>query len=106
MAFCPNCGTPNTDQAEKCVACGFELIVPKQKAKFKGTIMMSGIKAPTQADRSGQASTPSARAPVSHAAGGACAVARVPARSPSPAEGGRNMSYQKTMLGRGGLVPP
>lgn len=44
MAFCPNCGTPNTDQAEKCVACSFEL-APKQKAKFKGTIMMSGIKA-------------------------------------------------------------
>src|SRR5690349_9058947 len=34
MAFCPNCGTPNTDQAAKCVSCAFEL-APAQKAKFK-----------------------------------------------------------------------
>jgi hypothetical protein len=105
MAFCPNCGTPNTDQAEKCVACGFELIVPKQKAKFKGTIMMSGIKAPTQAERSNQSTT--ASAPPSAVSTAPAPIARVPAQPPSPAEGGRNMSYQKTMLGpASGFVPP
>ncbi len=36
MAFCPNCGTPNTDQAEKCVSCSFDLAPKAQKAKFKG----------------------------------------------------------------------
>jgi hypothetical protein len=111
MAFCPNCGTPNTEQAEKCVACGFELIVPKQKAKFKGTIMMSGIKAPTAGDR---ASQPTAEAPPPAAA--PAPTARMPSQpSPadrsradeSPASGGRNLSYQKTMLGpAAGFVPP
>lgn len=104
MAFCPNCGTPNTEQAEKCVACGFELIVPKQKAKFKGTIMMSGIKAPTAGDRASEP-TPSVPAPAPQPAA-APPAARVPAQ-PSPADGGRNLSYQKTMMGpAAGFVPP
>jgi len=107
MAFCPNCGTPNTDQAEKCVACGFELIVSKQKAKFKGTIMMSGIKAPTQAERSGQPAAASTPAPVSAPPATQSPIPRVPAQQPGPAEGGRNMSYQKTMLGpASGFLPP
>lgn len=101
MAFCPNCGTPNTEQAEKCAACGFELVVPKQKAKFKGTIMMSGIKAPNEpgsADSSAPAPSPSLPPPPTSAS--------VPPRAPTPAEGGRNLSYQKTIMGpAGGFVP-
>src|SRR5687768_3522241 len=68
MAFCPNCGTPNTDQAEKCVSCSFDL-APKQKAKFKGTIMMQGVQLP------GAAPTPSA----------ATATAAAPTAPPAPA---------------------
>ncbi len=88
MAFCPNCGTPNTEQAERCVACGFELIVPKQKAKFKGTIMMSGIKAPS-VPQGGRDPDP---APTS-----------APPSQPVPA---RNLNYQKTMLGQPPVAPP
>ena len=101
MAFCPNCGTPNTDQAEKCVACGFELIVPKQKAKFKGTIMMSGIKAPTLAELAGATTTPPAETPTLPSTPSptpeapAAPASRPPA--PAPAEPSRN--YNKTMLG-------
>jgi hypothetical protein len=94
MAFCPNCGTPNTEQAERCVTCGFELIVPKQKAKFKGTIMMSGIKAPT-------ASTP--EAPSMPPPPAASPAAPPPPSSPPPA---RNLSYQKTMMGQPPVVLP
>src|SRR5262245_14666355 len=65
MPFCPTCGTPNTDQAEKCVACAYELIVPKHRAKFKGTIMMSGIKAPSSSAEAAEApAPPRAAAPV------------------------------------------
>jgi hypothetical protein len=82
MAFCPNCGTPNTDQAEKCVSCAFEL-APKQKAKFKGTIMMSGVQAPT---------TP--------ATGGAQPPAAPPPAAPPPAgAGGKNLAFEKTIMG-------
>lgn len=94
MAFCPNCGTPNTEQAERCVTCGFELIVPKQKAKFKGTIMMSGIKAPA-------ASTP--EAPSMPPPPAASPAAPPPPSSPPPA---RNLSYQKTMMGQPPVVLP
>ncbi|HEX5657605.1 MAG TPA: hypothetical protein VFX59_10445 [Polyangiales bacterium] len=91
MAFCPNCGTPNTEQAERCVACGFELIVPKQKAKFKGTIMMSGIKAPTAPQ-----DAPPPRGPES--------VPEQPSPSlPPPA---RNVNYSKTMLGQPAIALP
>jgi hypothetical protein len=88
MAFCPNCGTPNTDQAEKCVSCAFEL-APKQKAKFKGTIMMSGVQAPAA-----PAAPPGARPP----------QAAPPATAPAPAPvqagaGGKNLGFEKTMMG-------
>lgn len=93
MAFCPNCGTPNTDQAEKCVSCGFEL-APKQKAKFKGTIMMSGVQAPLAKPPAGAAATPPAQQP----------TAPQP-QAPQPAPQ-RNMAFEKTMLGGPGLVVP
>ncbi|MET0284692.1 MAG: zinc ribbon domain-containing protein [Polyangiales bacterium] len=89
MAFCPNCGTPNTEQAERCVACGFELIVPKQKAKFKGTIMMSGIQAP-----SGPQAAPASKGP---------APAPDPAASDVPP---RKPNYQKTMMGQPPIALP
>jgi hypothetical protein len=93
MAFCPNCGTPNTEQAERCVACGFELIVPKQKAKFKGTIMMSGIKAPASL---AEAAVPEPAPPQPASS----APASLP---PAPS---RNPNYQKTMLGQAPVVLP
>jgi hypothetical protein len=87
MAFCPNCGTPNTDQAEKCVSCSFELS-PKQKAKFKGTIMMSGVQAPTgpAAPAAPQAAPPPAAAPL-------------PAAAPPAGMAGKNLGFEKTMMG-------
>jgi hypothetical protein len=93
MAFCPNCGTPNTEQAERCVACGFELIVPKQKAKFKGTIMMSGIKAPTapQTEPTSKSGEPE---PAPEAAPQA-----LPALP-------RKANYQKTMMGQPPIALP
>jgi ribosomal protein L40E len=93
MAFCPNCGTPNTEQAERCVACGYELIVPKQKAKFKGTIMMSGIKAP-------EAKLPEEKPPA------APSLPPPPASLAPPPAPARNLNYSKTMLGQPPVALP
>jgi hypothetical protein len=102
MAFCPNCGTPNTDQAEKCVSCGFEL-GQKQKAKFKGTIMMSGINVPGQAPTpSAPANTPTNAPPPAAPAASAAAPASTPTSNPPD----RNLAFQKTMVGHAGMVPP
>ncbi|MDB4971995.1 MAG: DnaJ-class molecular chaperone CbpA [Myxococcaceae bacterium] len=101
MAFCPNCGTPNTDQTEKCVACGFELIVPKQKAKFKGTIMMSGIKAPASGETPVSTTEPPPTEPAPEPA------VAPPSAAPKLPEPGRNPNYAKTMMGHAAiLVPP
>ena len=96
MAFCPNCGTPNTDQAEKCVSCSFEL-APKQKAKFKGTIMMSGVQAPVAPGAPPAA--PPAAAPQ---------AAPQPAPQPTTAGmGGKNLGFEKTMMGpMAAPIPP
>lgn len=99
MAFCPNCGTPNTDQAEKCVSCGHELS-PKPKAKFKGTIMMSGIQVPGQAP----SAEPEARAPVDRAPEQPRAPGPAPLGPPPTAAGPRG--FQKTMVGHAGVVSP
>jgi hypothetical protein len=109
MAFCPNCGTPNTDQAEKCVACGFELAAPKQKPKFKGTIMMSGIKAPAgpgAAPSEAKAETPPATTALETTPKRELPTAE-PAAAPPTTTGARNLSFEKTMLGRpaAGLTP-
>lgn len=94
MAFCPNCGTPNTDQAAKCVSCAFEL-APAQKAKFKGTIMMSPVQA-NQAPPGQPAATPQPTPPPN-----------APAPTAPAAQGSaRNMAFEKTMLGPMAGVPP
>ncbi len=43
--YCPSCGKPNTDAATNCVSCNHELKPPSGggRAKFKGTMMMTGI---------------------------------------------------------------
>jgi len=93
MAFCPNCGTPNTDQAVKCVSCAFEL-APAQKAKFKGTIMMGqAVQLPQQPPTANPQATP----PASNSAS--------PGAAPGQA-GPRNMAFEKTMLGPVTGVPP
>lgn len=101
MAFCPNCGTPNTDQVEKCVACGFELSQKQQKAKFKGTIMMSGIKAtggvPSLATAPTQPPPPAPEAP-------AAPTASLPPPASEPLPPTRNPNFQKTMVGH--MAPP
>lgn len=102
MAFCPNCGTPNTDQAEKCVSCGFEL-APKQKAKFKGTIMMSGIKVPGQPDPAEPSAGANAQPPAATPPTPAAPPTSAPAPSQPPE---RNIAFQKTMMGHAGMVPP
>ena len=97
MAFCPNCGTPNTDQAEKCVACGSELAV-KQKAKFKGTIMMTGVKSPGPAPSPASPEPSSLQPPEPTPAAPA---------DPSPSTGGlRGPSYARTVLGHAPVAPP
>jgi hypothetical protein len=101
MAFCPNCGTPNTDQAEKCVSCGFELAT-KQKNKFKGTMMMSGIKVPGQP----QPNQPAASPPPAAGTPSNVAPAPAPPSEAPPPAGDRNMAFQKTMLGHAAVVPP
>ena len=102
MAFCPNCGTPNTEQAEKCVACAFELS-HKQKAKFKGTIMMSGIKATGGTPSLGTAPT----APPPYDTAPQAAAPSLPPPKPisePPPAGGRSANFQKTMVGH--IAPP
>lgn len=104
MAFCPNCGTPNTDQAEKCVSCSFEL-APKQKAKFKGTIMMSGVQAPTgQPGAAPPAAAPPPAAPPGPVvfSPGSNAPAPVAPAAPAPV---KNLAFEKTMMGPM-AVPP
>jgi hypothetical protein len=97
MAFCPNCGTPNTDQAEKCVACSFDL-APQQKAKFRGTIIMSGIKATPSLATAETVPPPPETAP-------STAVQPPPKSIPPPEPArpslpaGRNPSFQQTMVG-------
>ncbi len=56
MAFCPECGKSATAEASKCVHCGFELGLKgkPEKARFKGTMMMS---APTPGAPAAEAST-------------------------------------------------
>ena len=103
MAFCPNCGTPNTDQAEKCVSCGFEL-APKQKAKFKGTIMMSGIKVPGQPDPAEPGGAADAAPPAASPPTTTAPQASAPSAPSQPPE--RNVAFQKTMMGHAGMVPP
>jgi hypothetical protein len=66
MAFCPNCGTNNPDPAEMCAACGHGL-TPSQKARFKGTIMMSGVQLPAVKPAVKAAVSPVADAPVAAA---------------------------------------
>lgn len=107
MAFCPNCGTSNTEQAENCVSCGFEL-APKQKAKFKGTIMMSGVKVPGGSPGATPAgSNEPGQPPASPAApaAGTTPPAQTPS-TPSSQPPERNLAFQKTMVGHAGLVPP
>lgn len=96
MAFCPNCGTPNTDQAEKCVSCSFEL-KPKAQAKFKGTIMMSGVSAPVAGKPPAQAQAP-APAAVSPSPS-------VPNPVPSSPPG-KSMGFEKTMMGGMAMIAP
>lgn len=99
MAFCPNCGTPNTDQAEKCVSCGYELAL-KPKAKFKGTMMMSGIKVPGQ----GPSVAPEPAAPDDRAAEQSPRPGPAPLAPPPSTAGARG--FQKTMVGHAGVVVP
>lgn len=96
MAFCPNCGTPNTDQAEKCVACSFDLS-PKPKGRFKGTIMMQGTQVPTAPQAPAQPTPQAAPAP-----------STTQPQQPRPsAPSGKNMAFEKTMMGGTGLgLPP
>ena len=108
MAFCPNCGTSNTEQAENCVSCGFEL-APKQKAKFKGTIMMSGVKVPGGAPGAapGSVGDESGPAPSGPTAPPTAPTPSTPTpSSPSSQPPERNLAFQKTMVGHAGLVPP
>lgn len=42
--YCAKCGSENTEEAKFCVNCGSGLETPKSSSRFKGTMMMPGIK--------------------------------------------------------------
>ncbi|NOY93100.1 MAG: zinc-ribbon domain-containing protein, partial [Deltaproteobacteria bacterium] len=46
--YCPNCGKPNTNEAQSCASCGTQLKQQKKSgaSKFKGTMMMNNMGAP------------------------------------------------------------
>lgn len=44
--FCPNCGTKNPSNEQKCSQCGFSLLKEAQKPNFKGTMVMQGTGSP------------------------------------------------------------
>lgn len=107
--YCPSCGKPNTDQAEKCASCGKELEKPKPAgSKFKGTMMMTGMPAPKPPGAGGQAGppggeqggTPPAQGQPPQAPGGQAEG------QPPGAEGGgrKDLAFQQTMLGP--MAPP
>jgi hypothetical protein len=124
--YCPSCGKPNTDQADKCASCGKELTKPKPAApKFKGTMMMGapGLKPPPgapapaasppaasppaaspgpaapSAAQGFDAATPPAGTPAMPGAGGAAGVGAPPAK--------KNLAFQATMLGpMSAPIPP
>jgi hypothetical protein len=119
--YCPSCGKPNTDQAEKCASCGADLgkAKPAGAKKFKGTMMMgaTGPKPPTPGSPvpgpGGGAGSPGAPSPgpASPAQGPpAPAATGTPAGAPdagSEAEAPKkNLAFQATMLGGAGPVPP
>ncbi len=81
--YCPNCGKPNTDEANACASCGTQLSKPgaRKAGKFKGTMMMAGVTAPTPPTAGG---TP----------GGA------PGEPPQK----KDLAFQQTMLGP--MTPP
>jgi hypothetical protein len=93
--YCPSCGKPNTDQAEKCVSCGAELGQAKAPGpkKFKGTMMM-GAPGAAPPKPGAPASPPK---PATPAPGGAGA----PAGSDK-----KNLAFQATMMGSGMTPPP
>jgi len=92
--FCPNCGTPNTDEATACAKCGTALTAAGPKvapSKFKGTMMMSGVTPPRPQGPGAGLPPPAAPAP----------AAAPPAAAP---ESKQNLAFQATMLGP--MTPP
>jgi hypothetical protein len=92
--FCPNCGTPNTDEATACAKCGTALKAAGPKvapSKFKGTMMMSGVTPPRPQAPGAGLPPPAAPAP----------AAAPPAAAP---ESKQNLAFQATMLGP--MTPP
>jgi hypothetical protein len=90
--FCPNCGTPNTDEATACAKCGTALKAAGPKvapSKFKGTMMMSGVTPPR---------------PQGPGAGLPPPAAPAPAAAPPAPESKQNLAFQATMLGP--MTPP
>jgi hypothetical protein len=122
--YCPSCGKPNTDQADKCASCGKELTKPKPAApKFKGTMMMGapGLKppgAPAPGASPPAASPPAASpGPAAPSAPQGFDTATPPAGTPAmPGAGGaagagapakKNLAFQATMLGpMSAPIPP
>jgi hypothetical protein len=90
--FCPNCGSPNTDEATACAKCGTALKAAGPKvapSKFKGTMMMSGV------------TPPRPQAPGAGLPPPAAPAAAPPAAAP---ESKQNLAFQATMLGP--MTPP
>ena len=78
--FCPNCGTQNTDTAQACVKCNFNLKGGGAAPKFKGTMLM-----------------------VNQAGAGAPAAPAAPARPAAPAAPAPPSKLKGTMVG---VAPP
>jgi len=98
--YCPNCGKPNTDEATKCIGCSTELApVKKAPARFKGTMMMSGMgggPAPGQPGGAPPAGGPAPAEPAPAMGGGPVQAGAAPAK--------KDLAFQATMLGP--MTPP
>ncbi|MFW6051446.1 MAG: zinc ribbon domain-containing protein, partial [Myxococcota bacterium] len=99
--YCPSCGKPNTDQAEKCASCGKELEKAKPAgSKFKGTMMMTGMSPPKPPGKSAEGEEEGQAAP----AGGEAQGPAAGTPGESQAEPKKNLAFQQTMMGP--MTPP
>lgn len=100
MAFCPECGKPNADQAIKCSSCGKELPQAAKSggAKFKGTILMSSAAASKQFGVAAPAPTPVNEKPNTSEKSAAPAQSAAEMKQTNLQEAGEKIAYQATIM--------
>ncbi len=106
LVFCPNCGTQNSETAQACAKCSFQLVAPGAAAgapKFKGTMLMMNQPNPGFPSPQGGIA-PAGSAPLSAGSGQGQASGFVaespPMGAPNPSAPNR---HKGTMVG---VAPP